>query len=110
MAWNDLLSAINDVCVSTFGVQAATQTATFQPRSGGSPISINGIIAPAPLLEQALPGTSGVNVVRFFVNFLEISPRPQKGDTVILDSITYDIFEVDVDVSGGATLKLRAKA
>lgn len=99
MAWTDEQEAAHVAILSTFGVPA-----TFTPQ-GGSAIAITGVIRAPAEMEDVLPGSG--SVVRLFVNLPDITPAPQRGDTITLNGNTYAVTEVDVDVFGGATLKLR---
>ena len=106
MAWSDLVDKLDTTTLKVFGIPA-----TLNPQSGGSPIPLTGIIQTPAMAEDFIPGsTQGVTVVRFFVRYADLSPQPQKGDTLTLNGVTYSVFEVAVDVEGGAILKLRRNA
>lgn len=84
--------------------------ATLNPRSGGS-VSIVGIIKQPAIEEELLAGGfSGVNIVRFWVRFEVIDPNPRIGDTVVINSIVYDVADIDVNTWGNAVLKLKRNA
>lgn len=98
-----LVEALDQACLKAFGVLA-----TWQPQAGGLPLTLNGIFENPAMAEDYIPGsTQGVNVVRFFVRFADLTPSPQKGDTAVINGINYDVFDVLVDREGGAVLKLR---
>ena len=106
MAFSNLIDAVDLTCLDVFGVPAV-----LHPKAGGGDVNITGIIAPDAMAEDVLPGgLQGTSVVRFFVRFADLSPAPAKGDRLTLNGIRYDIFEVNVDVAGGAVLKLRQYA
>jgi hypothetical protein len=39
-----------------------------------------------------------------------LNPQPIAGDGITLNGVTYDIGDIDVDIEGGAVLKLRRNA
>lgn len=89
--------------VSKFGTAA-----TFYPQTTHVATPINGIIAPPPIIEELLPGgATGTALIHFFVRWADISPSLKNGDTVFLAGIMYDVFDVNVDRQGGATIRLR---
>jgi hypothetical protein len=101
--WSDLSEHVNAEVVATFGIPA-----TLQRQDGSTPEEILGVIQRPGLSEDFTPGGSqGVSAVRLFVNFADIQPPPQHGDTVTLNGITYVVTEVEADTNGAAVLKLR---
>ena len=68
------------------------------------------------MAEDYVPGsTQGTSVVHLFVRFVDISPLPQKGDTLTFNGTEYDLADVSVGgnngmaSSGAAVLKLRKR-
>lgn len=104
MPWADAVASANAAFLATW-----PQAAQFNPQSGGGPIAITGVIDKPVMLEDVRPGsTSGTSVVRFWVDFANLSPQPQNGDHLTLNGVSYDCFDVEVDPDGGgALLKLR---
>jgi len=101
--WSDITESANAAMIDTFGVAA-----TLQPQGGGDPVAIAGVIQnPAMAEEFSAGGSQGTSVVRFFVNFADIQPAPQRGDTVTLNAVVYVVADVAVDTNGCASLKLR---
>lgn len=98
-------SSLDNSCLTLFG-----ESATFQPAAGGSPIPITGITSPAPPEEVMYGTTPGVVNTYFFVRFVDISPRPKRGDGITYGGATYDIADVLVDRAGSALLKLKRNA
>jgi hypothetical protein len=99
----DLSNSVDAACLNTWGVPA-----TFTPQDDSGPQQITGIIQNPAMAEDYVPGSVvGTSVVRFFVRLSEISPQPGHGDTITLNGITYNVFEVEADIHGGAVLKLR---
>jgi hypothetical protein len=106
--WPAINAGVNAVMVATFGMPA-----TFTPQDGVggwlSPQSILGVIMRTAMPEELPPGFGlGTANLRFWVNFETISPSPQHGDQIAFNGTTYFVQEVDVDIDGGAILKLRA--
>ena len=103
MAWSDLVNALDGACLATFGTPV-----TFTPQDGSGAQRITGIIQHPAMAEDYVPGgVQGTSVVRLFVRFANITPPPRHGDTITVNSIAYDVVDVDVDAQGGAVLKLR---
>src|SRR5271154_2044000 len=104
--WN-LVDNIDDACLNLFG-----ESATLLPLAshGGGSYPVTGIVKTPAVEEEYLSGsTQGVNTIRFFVRFADLTPQPQVGDQVNLNSILYNIFDIKVDVEGGAVLVLRRR-
>lgn len=100
MAFTDSLDA---ACLSIWGIPA-----TFTPQDWSGPQTITGIISPPPLEEQQIPGgPQGVVVVYFFVRFVNIKPNPQRGDSIQINNVSYNVDKVTVDAMGSAMLHLR---
>jgi hypothetical protein len=104
MGWADCAERANAAFLAAWPTPAL-----FNPKAGGGPISLTGVIDRPALLEDVLPaGSSGTSVVRFWVDFANVSPQPQNGDQLTLNGVNYDLFDVLVDPDGGgALLKLR---
>jgi hypothetical protein len=103
MAWPDLVEAAHAAFLSTWGIPA-----TLTPQNGSASFSITGIIKNPGMEEQSLPGgAAGTGVLRFWVDYNSISPQPVSGDTITIAGVAYTVGVPDVDIEGGATLKLR---
>jgi hypothetical protein len=103
MAWSDLVNTLDAACLATFGTPVA-----FTPQDGSGAQQITGIIQHPAMAEDYVPGSvQGTSVVRLFVHFANIAPPPRHGDAIVINGIVYDVVDVDVDVQGGAVLKLR---
>lgn len=103
MAWSDAVSQMDATLLAVFGIPV-----TFTPQDGSGAQQITGIIQTPALAEDYVPGSvQGTAVVRLFVRFASIAPQPGHGDTIAINGRTYVVQEVDVDVEGGAVLKLR---
>jgi hypothetical protein len=85
--------------------------ATFTPYATGQPQTICGIIAPPPFEEDVLPNSvTGTALVHFHIRYSDITPSPVEGDAITLDGVVYDLFKIDVNVVGGARLRLRKRS
>ena len=103
MAWSDLVNTLDGACLAAFGTPVM-----FTPQDGSGAQQIAGIIQHPAMAEDYVPGgVQGTSVVRLFVSFANIAPPPRHGDTITVNSIVYDVVDVDVDAQGGAVLKLR---
>lgn len=111
MAFRPLVEALDQACISTFQLtddSGTPITVILHPQSGGPDIPLQVIEESPAFAEDYVPGSSqNVSVMRLFVRFVDISTPPQKGDTVSVNGVNYDLFEADVDREGGATLKIR---
>lgn len=101
-AWTNLIEMLHRAALGAFGVSAI-----WTPQGTGTATPITGIIQKPGQMEDVFPGSAGSSVVRLFVAFSDFSPEPQHGDTVTLAGGVYVIQEIDVDIEGGAVLKLR---
>jgi hypothetical protein len=102
--WAALSVKINNDLLATFGVGAIV---TLRPQAGGS-YDIDGVMINPRAGEDYQPGSiQGVTVVHYFVHFDQLDPKPVKGDKAIINGINYDVFDVVVDVEGGAVMKMR---
>jgi hypothetical protein len=107
MAWAELVEGANAQFLATWGT-AATLAPQATP---GQTFPITGIIVRPGMEEEFIPGsTTGVSAIRFWVDFLSIEPQPAMGDVITINGVNYDIGPVDVDIEGGATLKLKRNA
>jgi hypothetical protein len=105
MSWADQVERANQAFLETWGIEAA-----WQPQAGGDPVTITGIIKNPGMADEFIPGSSqGVGVVRFWVDFDSVDPAPAKGDQITLNGVSYDVSDLDVDIEGGAVLKLRRR-
>ncbi|HZT28804.1 MAG TPA: hypothetical protein VE999_06680 [Gemmataceae bacterium] len=103
MAWSDLVNTLDAACLATFGTPV-----TFTPQDGSGAQQLSGIIQRPAIAEDYVPGSvQGTSVIRLFVRFAAITPSPRHGDTITINSIVYDVVDVNVDAEGGAVLKLR---
>lgn len=102
----DAAALMDDALQSWDGIAA-----TLLPQSGGS-VAITGVLKPPAIEENYLPGSaSGVNIVRLLVRFVDITPNPRTGDKVTINSVNYDVADVEVEVASGASvLKLKRNA
>jgi hypothetical protein len=80
------------------------QTVTFTPAATHTPQTIFAVFVKPPMMEEVAPGNT--TVVFLFVRWADITPNPQRGDGIQINSFTYNIENVEVDRVGGAVLRL----
>lgn len=116
MSWADQAQGVRTAQIQAFGLAASgLPLASLQPAAGGLPVDIDGVFEEPAIFEDVFPASSqGVSVIRFWVDIDNIAPRPQRGDTIAINGVTYDINDVksrpEGSASGGATLMLRRKS
>jgi hypothetical protein len=88
---------LNIACVKVFGTLV-----TYQPESGDA-FTVRGILDKRTEEAQYAQGV----YLRLFVNTADFPQPPAQGDEVIVNGTAYKVFEVSLDVAGGANLKLR---
>src|SRR5437016_5202550 len=107
MSFSGLMAKVDGTILDLFGTAQDNVAVILFPQSGGS-FSITGIVKPAPIEEEVVPGSaSGASAVRFFVRPDTMNPSPQIGDQVSIGEVFYDVFDLQADNVGGAVLKLR---
>ena len=84
-------------------------TVTFTPQDHSGAQTIQAIVMP-PALAEELMGGAGTAVLRLWVDFQAISPRPLQGDQIMVAGRTYALGKVEAEseATGGAVLKLRS--
>jgi hypothetical protein len=79
---------------------------TFTPAATGTPQAITGVLKRTPEMEAMQQAFGSTNMF-LFVRWADITPNPQRGDSIVVNDFTYEIGELEVDRVGGATLKLK---
>lgn len=108
LPYSDVFEQLNQTVVS----QLAEKTSIlFIPKqtdgSEQSVIPIKGIITqprPEDLLAGGIDGSTNVFL---FVDYESITPNPQRGDIIVIDTVCYDIAQPKIDPIGGARLILK---
>lgn len=95
--WDSLLGAVNGTVLDAFGREV-----TYLPQPGGETV-LRAIFEPARESEDSSPGVYAV----VFVRLADLPAKPERGDEVAVDSITYKVFDIEADTSGGVVLRLR---
>ena len=95
--WGSLLSGLNGTVLGAFG-----RDVTYLPQPGGESI-LRAIFEATRESEDKMPGVYGA----LFVRLADLPARPQRGDEVLVDGVTYKVFDIEADTSGGAVLRLR---
>ena len=75
---------------------------TYQ-QGAAAPFQITGILQKDSDEEQHQDGV----YARLFVLLADFSSRPDHGDELVVDGTTYTVYEVSVDLTGAARLRLR---
>ncbi|HXP88825.1 MAG TPA: hypothetical protein VN841_29155 [Bryobacteraceae bacterium] len=105
MPWTDSVERAHAQFLATWGIPAILLSPASQP---GHTFSITGVIKNPGMEEELLPGSAaGVSAVRLWVDYKNITPQPLMGDQISIDGVNYDVGKVEVDIEGGAVLKLR---
>ena len=108
MSFAGLVKQMDDTCLSSFGLSQEGIVVLFTPQ-GGVPQQIDGIIENPAMAEDFVPDSlQGTGVVRLFIRFVDITPFPQKGDSISINGVSYEVQDDPVDLEGGSCLKLRA--
>ena len=90
-------AALNTSCINAFG-----SAVTYQ-QGAGSPFAITGIVQKDTDEERHQDGV----YARLFVRLADFASRPDHGDEVVVNGVNYTVFEVSVDPTGAAWLRLR---
>ena len=106
MSFSSLVANVTATVQNTF----SDFSVTVNPQSGGMPYTIQCVTKNPALEEDYVPGSStGTTNLLLFVQWAGLPVSPARGDTATVDSVNYDIFQIDVDREGGATLRLRRR-
>ena len=89
--------ALNTSCINAFG-----SPITYQ-QGAGAPFTITGVLQKDTDEERHQDGV----YARLFVRLADFASRPDHGDEVVVNSLSYTVFEVSVDPTGAAWLRLR---
>jgi hypothetical protein len=92
--------ALNASCIKNFG-----SPVTYQ-QGAGDPFPISGILQKESDEEQHQDGV----YARLFVRLADFPSRPDHGDELIVNGNNYTVYEVSVDPTGAARLRLRQHA
>jgi len=95
--WAPLMNELNEQVLATFGQQV-----TYSPQSG-TPFPVTGILETASRPEDSAPGTYAV----LFVRASAFDQPPERGDEVTVGNSVYKVVDLEADVGGGLTLRLR---
>jgi hypothetical protein len=92
--------ALNASCIKSFG-----SPVTYR-QGAGAPFQIAGILQKESDEEQHQDGV----YARLFVRLADFQSRPDHGDELIIAGISYTVYEVLIDPTGAARLRLRQHA
>jgi hypothetical protein len=93
-------AALNKACIKTLG-----SSVSYQPAASDA-FTVNGIFQRDTDEERHQDGL----YARLFVNLADFAERPEHGDEATIDGMTYTVFEVLTDPTGGAWLSLRVRS
>ena len=92
-------SALNGACLKTFGSPVSYQ------QGAGTPFAVTGIFQKESDEERLADGL----YARLFVNVADFAESPASGDEATVAGVTYTVFQVLSDPTGGVSLSLREK-
>lgn len=93
----DSFDALNRSSLRAFGVPV-----TYQ-QGAGAPFQITGILQKDSDEERHQDAV----YARLFVRLADFPSRPDHGDEAVIGGANYTVYEVAVDPTGGASLRLR---
>ena len=108
MPFSDLIAAVDSHVQSVY----SEATVVIHPQSGAADVTTQAVIK-NPKYEEDYnplgpPTTNPVNLL-LFVRLAGLPTAPKHGDTATFAGEDYDVFDVDADLEGGGTLKLRKR-
>ena len=93
----DSFDALNRSSLRAFGAPVTYQQGT------DSPFQVTGILQKDSDEERHQDGV----YARVFVRLADFQARPEHGDEVVIGGLNYTVYEVAVDPTGAASLRLR---
>jgi hypothetical protein len=109
MPFSSLVSMLDATCQEVF----SEASVTIHPQSGAPDVTTPAIIKNPRYEEDYNPlGPPPTNpvVLLLFVQLAGLAISPLHGDTATFAGEDYDVFDVDADLEGGGTLKLRKRS
>ena len=95
--WVSLLDNLNSTALRVFGREV-----TYLPFTG-EPVAIRAIVETAKQTEDTAPGVYAL----LFLRLGNLPRPPERGDEVSIDGLSFKVFDISADGSGGAVLRLR---
>lgn len=95
--WTSLLNGLNSTVLGAFGREV-----TYLPQTGGL-AAVRGIFENTHEAQENVPGVYAV----LFVQLADFAQPPVRGDEVLVDGLTYKVFDIEADTSGAVILRLR---
>jgi len=99
-AWPQQSGSLNAAMLAAFG------SAVTCRQGNGAPFQISGILQKESDEEQDQDGV----YARLFVLLADFPSPPDHGDELVVDGTSYTVYEVSVDPTGAARLRLRQHA
>jgi hypothetical protein len=108
MSFSNLIATVDAAVQSVY----SEATVTIHPQSGSADVVTSAVIK-NPKYEEDYnplgpPTTNPVNLL-LFIRLAGLSTAPRHGDTATFAGEDYDVYDVDADLHGGGTLKLRKR-
>ena len=95
--WSSLLGAMNSFALTAFGREV-----TYTPQLGPE-FTVRVIFEAAREAEDVAPGVYAVA----FLHSADLPASPERGDEIVVDGISYKVFDIEADHGGGVLLRLR---
>jgi hypothetical protein len=88
---------MDEACLRAFGREVS-----YLPQAGGQ-ATVRAIFQPTREGEETTPGVYAV----LFVRLADLAVPPERGDEVMVDNLSYKVFDIEADTNGAAVLRLR---
>lgn len=97
MAFADSVNRVDAACLRVFG-----RDITYSPEAGGQ-ATVRAIFNPT---HEAEGVAIGVNAV-VFCRASDLPASPVRGDEIVVDGVTYKVWDIEADQGGAVVLRLR---
>lgn len=107
MAFSDLVASMDNAIFSVLG---DSLNVTIHFKDGTTPdVTLPAVTKNPTLADDYIPGSAqGTGVLMLFIRYTS-APPVFHGCTATVTGVDYDIFQVDPDLEGGATLRMRQR-
>ncbi len=95
--WNSLLNGLNAHALGAFG-----RDVIYAPQFG-TQFTVRAIFEATHVPEDTAQGVYAAA----FVQAANFPVSPERGDDIIVDGVTYKLFDIEADQGGGLFLRLR---
>ena len=97
MVFADSVNRVDAACLRVFG-----RDITYSPEAGGQ-ATVRVIFNPT---REAEASALGVNAV-VFCREADLPAPPVRGDELVVDGVTYKVWDIEADQGGAVVLRLR---